>query len=446
MMTIKGSHTTADIMIDKIDDTTFKQISDMTNNSTFTNPIKIMPDCHAGTGSVIGFTMELGKKLNPELVGVDIGCGMLSVNIGKHTFTDDNLKTIDEVIRKIIPMGFNIHNPETNKFNFEKEFDFKEVTKLIKVYVDKFYTGFDYSKFKLMIKKYSESLSKRKDCRKLLTRIENSVGTLGGGNHFIEFGKDENSNVWITIHSGSRNLGQQICKYHTNIAKLHNLIDVEKSKEMYQKELELLKLNNNPKDYNDLISELKIKYNNLSKKESNKGNKEYYLENDELKNYLIDMIIGQEYAKLNRKIMMQKILDYFSFSKIQVIESIHNYINFQDNIIRKGAISAHKDEVVIIPFNMRDGLIIAKGKGNKNWNYSAPHGAGRILSRMQAKRELSLSEFKKQMDGIYSSSIVKSVLDEAPDVYKDSNVIKKNIKETVEILYNVKPILNIKSK
>ena len=259
-------------------------------------------------------------------------------------------------------------------------------------------------------------------------------------NHFIEFGRDENDNVWITIHTGSRNLGQQICKYHTNVAKDY----VNKLTNTFNIKDEIEKIKNdksiNSSEYQKLFADLKLKHKSISDVSN-----DIYLEGSDLEDYLIDMVIGQVYAETNRREMMKRILDNFNFCVIDEIESVHNYIDFEDNMIRKGAIRAHKNEKLIIPWNMSDGLIIGIGRSNPDWNYSAPHGAGRVMSRSQAKRELSMEVFKEQMKDIYSTSVVESTIDEAPNVYKNHNMIEDAIIDTVEILHNVKPIINIKS-
>jgi RNA-splicing ligase RtcB len=423
MITIKGKYTSADVMIDDIEENCYKQINQFVNNVAMTNPIKIMPDCHAGKGSCIGFTMAFGDKLNPEIIGVDVGCGMLSLKLSKHIDAKD-LEDIDRKIREAVPMGTNTNNTDND---FKKSFDFKEVTKRLQREVT--YRGeFTEMQFNHMIEKFG--------CK--IGRIKSSIGSLGGGNHFIEIGKDEDGNYWLTIHTGSRNLGKQVCEYHTNVAKT---IVKDQITNEYQSAINDIKQNCDKSTWEDNFKQLKAIYGrNDSRNQDN-----YYLKDDHLIDYLEDMIVAQYYAEVNRSVIASKILEILNAKVDEKVESVHNYLDFDDNIIRKGAISSYEGQKLIIPWNMRDGLIIGKGKSNPDWNYSAPHGAGRVLSRSAAKRSIELDDFKGQMEGIYSTSVCSSTLDEAPDAYKDYQVIKNAIGPTVEILHTVKPILNIKA-
>lgn len=427
--TIKGKYTDAEIKIDKIEENCYKQINHIVNQSSFTTPIKIMPDCHAGKGICIGFTMKLTDKLAPTVVGVDIGCGVTSYNLGIPE-RELNLFKIEKDIRNKIPMGAN--HRHDNLINFERDFPWKKVTDLIQKNIDKNFKIFNYEYF-------YENIIKKFLCRQNV--IENSIGSLGGGNHFIEMGKDEDNNIWITVHSGSRNLGQQICQYHEKVAK--NIV-TDREYKLYQIELDKAKNHNNKSEINDKIKELKKKFG----RNDSRNQKIHYLSGDELKEYLIDMTFGQIYAEYNRDVMLKIICDIIGvqINKKRIVTSTHNYIDFRDMIIRKGAIRAYKNEKLIIPWNMRDGLIIGEGLSNQDWNYSAPHGAGRILSRTAARNELQLEEFVKEMQGICTTSVCKSTLDESPMAYKDSELIENSIGETVKILTKVKPIMNIKDK
>jgi len=276
------------------------------------------------------------------------------------------------------------------------------------------------------------------DCNQ--RRAENAIGTLGGGNHFIEVGKSEKGEYWITIHSGSRNFGKCVCEYHQNKAK--NLLD-------YSRKLTL----------NDAINHIRHTYkgDEISKR-IRAVKKELKLDfdidiahveplyNQDAMNYFLDMIFAQMYADFNRDTMIKIIMNYLDNDIVEQISSIHNYIDFKDFIIRKGAISCYTGKKEVIPFNMRDGLLIVEGKSNPKWNFSGPHGAGRVLSRGQANRILDVDKFKKQMKGIVSTSVGQSTLDEAPDAYKDAKMIEEAIEPTATILERVKPVLNIKAK
>ncbi len=375
MITKKGKYNTANIMIDSIDDATDKQIQDFLNHPAFANSyIAIMPDTHAGKGAVIGFTMKMNDYLIPNVIGVDIGCGMLSA---KFDLSNIDLKKFDLFIKENIPSGFHIHT-DNRHFNQTLSRD------LVDIYDVCHKIGIDENK------------------------VIKSIGTLGGGNHFIEAGIDSKGFIWVTIHSGSRNFGLRVANYHQNKAK------------------EILKQYFSP--YVGTGLEFLVV-----------GTPEY---ND----YLSDLKIAQQYAALNRWYILREIINFFGNEPIKQISSVHNFID-EDNIIRKGATPAHEGEDVIIPFNMRDGIAICKGKGNPKYNYSAPHGAGRILSRVKAKEQLSVENFKKQMSdaGVYTSTATAETLDEAPDAYKDMNVILENIKETVDVVEMVKPIYNFKA-
>lgn len=378
MIQIKGKYNTATVFIDELDDVTKEQIQTMVNHPAFAKTrIAIMPDTHAGKGSVIGFTMRMNGYVIPNIVGVDIGCGMLAYNMGKQ---DIDLKSFDEFIKENVPSGFNIHKVYPDQCSITSEFLMRLKTTCLKT-------------------------------NQSIERVLFSMGTLGGGNHFIELDKAPNDDIWFVIHTGSRNFGLQIANWHQD--KARNLAKTMFLEEDKYKDLEYLPLDFGGRDYS------------------------------------LDMFTAQTYASENREMIAQIILKKFfkpgNMAKDR-IETIHNYISFTDNIVRKGAVSAQLNERLIIPFNMRDGIAICKGKGNLKYNFSAPHGAGRILSRNKAKATLSLDEFKKSMEGIYSSCINQGTLDESPMAYKDMNIILDNIKDTVDVEFLMKPIYNFKAE
>lgn len=368
--------------------------------------VRIMPDVHAGKGCVIGFTGDLGDKVIPNIVGVDIGCGMLCVGLGN---IDLNLERLDEVIRKYVPSGFNVHN--------ERKYKFIELEQL---------------------KCYREL----KDTK----RLERSIGTLGGGNHFIEVDIDEDNNKYLVIHTGSRNLGKQVAEYYQELANQLCNYNIREYKEKQQEIIKTYKELGRKQEIQSALEELKKEY----QVNKNKIPKDLaYLEGKYREDYLHDMKICQEFATLNRDSIAREILfNYFTKELIPVctkFETIHNYISFEDNIVRKGAISAREGEKVLIPMNMRDGCIIAIGKGNDDWNQSAPHGAGRIMTRMKAKETFKLDEFKDSMKGIYTTSVNENTIDEAPFVYKPMQEIIDCISDTVNIIKIIKPIYNFKA-
>lgn len=394
MIEVPGKYTTAKIMIDQLDELCMSQIVEMINHKVFTNQVRIMPDCHPGEGSVIGFTMPMGDKIIPNIVGVDIGCGMLSCCVGKLDVVDDYLE-LDQIIRDRIPFGFDIN--KKSKIRVDKEF--AEVCKRI---------GID---FEYAIK---------------------SLGSLGGGNHFIEIGKSELTGTWITVHSGSRNFGKKVCEFWQDKAsardKPNTRIKIDEIKALYPKE-----------QWEQKVKEYKEAQRNI------KPSKLDYLDGDNKDNYIKDMRQAQEYAKTNRLLMMNDILSILGIvTPIDTIETVHNFIDPTDHIIRKGAIRSYIGERMIIPFNMKAGLLICEGKSNPDWNFSAPHGAGRVHSRAQAKELLDLEKFKDDMKDVFSTSVGAGTIDESPDAYKDPKIIEEAIEPTAKILDRVIPVLNMK--
>lgn len=368
--------------------------------------VRIMPDVHAGKGCVIGFTADLGDKVIPNIVGVDIGCGMLTVELGN---IDLNLETLDKIIRDNVPSGRNVH--EGRPFAYDKLKDLRCYREL-------------------------------KDTK----RLERSIGTLGGGNHFIEVDVDENGTKYLIIHTGSRNLGKQVAEYYQNLA-----IEIMQGKdELYTKQEQLIaeyKAQGRRNEIQKAIKELHRKFNpnplNIPKELG-------YLTGKYREDYLHDMEICQQFASLNRYEIANNIVGNLfgadiAYWGLSMFETIHNYIEFGTNMVRKGAISAKDGQLLLIPINMRDGCILGKGKGNEDWNCSAPHGAGRIMSRSKAKEMVSLEEFEKSMEGIFTTSVNQSTIDESPMVYKPMTEIAENIADTVDILKILKPIYNYKA-
>lgn len=419
------------IFTNNIEDKARKQIDLLLDQEPFKDcKVRIMPDVHAGKGCVIGFTADLGDRVIPNIVGVDIGCGMLCVELGNIEL---NLERLDKVINEFVPSGRNVHS--------ERKYKFLELQQL---------------------KCYRNLIDTK--------RIEKSAGTLGGGNHFIEIDVDEENNKYLVIHTGSRNLGKQVAEYYQNLA-----VELCSGKEEYFKQKEeIIKSYKEQGRKNEIQAKLKELYREYKDKQPNIPKELCYLTGKYREDYLNDMKICQIFASDNRFCIAKQILcNYFELpyytgyrsvrlrpiptpntlytqdivsKDFYYFETIHNYISFEDNIVRKGAISAKKGERVIIPINMRDGSIIAVGKGNEDWNNSAPHGAGRIMSRMKAKETLQLEEFARSMKGIYTTSIAEETIDEAPFVYKPMQEIIDNIKDTVEILKIIKPIYNFKAR
>lgn len=359
--------------------------------------IRIMPDVHAGSGCVIGFTGDLGDKVIPNIVGVDIGCGVRVVELGK---VDINLKELDEYIKKNIPSGLTVNS------TIQKEFDLKQL----------------YC--------YDELQN--------VNRLELSCGSLGGGNHFIEVDVDEEDNKYLVIHTGSRNLGLQVAKIYQEkaIAYCHN----GALKGLIEELVKDYKAKGKQSELSSAIKELREQH-----KEYTTPKELCFLEGKGKDDYLHDMKICQEFAVLNRETIAKKIVKFLNVIPKAQFESVHNYID-DTNMVRKGAISAHKGDKVIIPLNMRDGSIIGIGKGNQDWNESAPHGAGRIMSRSEAKQTLQLDDFIRVMSGIYTTTATIETIDESPMAYKNANDIISKIGETVDVVNVIKPIYNFKAK
>jgi RNA-splicing ligase RtcB len=440
MFEVRGKYTTAKIMIDGLDDETMRQIHGFINNPAFTNPVAIMPDAHAGKSSVVGFTMLLGSKLIPNTIGVDIGCGILSLNIGKTL--PKTLADIDTVIRAKVPFGFNTH--ERPIINMEKDFPWGDTFKKARDFALAFQNKFE-TELKPPFYDMDWFLKKCADInhRDSVHRMICSLGSLGGGNHFLETGISDTGDHWFTIHTGSRNFGKCLCEYWQGLGakklrKDRKVLDLT----------EIEDIKNSTKDGKEIfrrIKEVKTKFK--ERDEAMKGldiKEREWLESEDATSYLFDMIFAQAYAEQNRKCIAEIVCDILKVEPIDQIETVHNFIDFRDFIIRKGAIRSYNGERMVIPFNMRDGILICEGKSNPEWNYSAPHGAGRVMSRGQAKKRLDLETFKKQMTGIYSSSIGRGTLDESPDAYKDFKVIEQAITPTATIIGRIKPIHNMK--
>lgn len=398
MIEINGKYSSAKVFTDIIEQSAVSQITELCNQEfTAGERIRIMPDVHTGVGCVIGTTMTITDKIVPNLVGVDIGCGMETVRIkGRHL----ELMQLDKLIYSRIPSGFDVRD---TPHRYISEIDLTEL-------------------------KCAKNVN--------LDRAELSLGTLGGGNHFIEADKGSDGRVWLVIHSGSRHLGVEVAKYY--------------------QEQGYRQLNGSGREeINKLIADLKAqgrqteirrelkKYENTKRTAIPKHLA--YVSGQLFDDYIHDMRIVQKFAELNRKAMMDEILKGMKLTAEERFTTVHNYIDTENMILRKGAVSARAGEKLLIPINMRDGSLICIGKGNPDWNYSAPHGAGRLMSRSTAKESFTVSEFKKQMKGIYSTSISAGTLDECPMAYKNMDDIVGNIGGTAEITDIIKPVYNFKA-
>ena len=406
------------IFTDNIEQEAIDQINTLLEQPAFADcKIRIMPDVHAGAGCVIGFTADLGDKVIPNIVGVDIGCGMFTVELGRidtgingktdssivNYVTDIDYKKLDNVIRTCIPSGRNVHE--------EINYIFPELKNLR-----------CYNKLKN------------------IDWLERSMGTLGGGNHFIEIDEGFEGRKYLVIHTGSRNLGKQVADYYQNLA-VELMIGRDKLAYERDRLIAEYKDQGRSSEIQDAIKELR----NTWRKKTNDIPKELcYLTGKYRDDYIYDMKICQRFAKQNRLMIALKIMLSMGWYSIDIFETVHNYID-ESNMIRKGAISAKKGEKVLIPINMRDGSLLCVGKGNEDWNCSAPHGAGRIMSRSKARESISMESFRESMTGIYTTSVCESTIDESPMAYKSMNEIINNIKDTVDILDVLKPVYNFKA-
>ena len=398
MFEIKGKRNTAICYASVIEEEAVEQIRRMCDYEfTEGSRIRIMPDVHAGKACTIGTTMTIQDKVVPNIVGVDIGCGMYTVSLGKHEIDFDKL----DAAAYFIPSGMNVWEEPQEYFALEQLRCYQEL--------------------------------------KNLSRLEKSLGTLGGGNHFIEIDQAADGSKYLVIHSGSRNLGKQVAEFYQRLA-----IDLNKGKETYLEEREKIirtyKAQGRTQEIQAALD--RISWN---QRETSIPEDLCFLYGTDLEDYLHDVEICQQFARRNRELMAEILIDRAGLSRGECFHTIHNYIDTEEMILRKGAIAAHKDEKVLIPINMRDGSVLAVGKGNEEWNFSAPHGAGRIMSRRVAKSSLSMEEYQETMKGVYTTSISASTLDEAPMAYKSLNDIIGVIRESVDVIDVMKPIYNFKA-
>lgn len=396
-MEIKGKFNTAIVFAEIVDDFAIGQITELCCQEAFAGAkIRIMPDVHAGAGCTIGTTMTVTDRLVPNLVGVDIGCGMLAANVTG----DMDWEKLDSVIRAKVPCGFYVHDngqklPELDRLRCHDHVD--------------------------------------------INRAQKSIGTLGGGNHFIEVDRASGGTLYLVIHTGSRNLGKQVAEYYQHLA-----VELNQGREEYFKKRNALiaeyKAAGRRKEIQAALKELHWADKPLSVPEDL-----CFLYGEHLDNYLHDVEICQQFARRNRELIAQILLERAGLTGADGFHTIHNYIDTDEMILRKGAIAAHKGEKVLIPINMRDGSVLAIGRGNPEWNYSAPHGAGRLMSRGAARETLSMEAYTEAMKGIYTTSVNLSTIDEAPMAYKALEDIIDVIRDSVDVVDIMKPIYNFKA-
>lgn len=398
MIEVQGKYNKAKIFTDVVDSTSIAQVLELCNQKfTMGSRIRMMPDIHAGAGCTIGTTMTVTDKVVPNLVGVDIGCGMETVRI-REKFVD--LQKLDQVIHEKIPSGFAIRDRAHGYLN----------------------------KIDLTSLCCAPHIK--------MSRAEKSIGTLGGGNHFIEMDKDDDGNLYLVIHSGSRHLGVEVANYYQNEAyKVLNHTDEAAIKELVAQ----MKAAGREKQIEKEIKRVKaIKQTNIPKSLA-------YVSGALFEQYIHDMKIVQQYAMFNRQAMVDEIVRGMGFHVEEQFTTIHNYIDTEAMILRKGAVSSKTGEKLLIPINMRDGSLLCVGKGNEDWNFSAPHGAGRLMSRAEAKKSFTVEEFEEQMSKVFTTSVNRATLDECPMAYKDIQDILNNIGPTAEVIKIIQPIYNFKA-
>lgn len=404
MQIVNGKYNSAKVFIDTCEDSCIDQIRSLLDQEPFHDAkVSIMPDCHAGKSCVIGFTADLGDKIIPNIVGVDIGCGMLTVELGK---IDIDYAKFDEIVRTYVPSGREVNEGRLMRFSKIQEMKcFREL----------------------------------EDTRKM----ERAIGSLGGGNHFIEIDVDDEENKYLVIHTGSRQLGIQVCEIYQKKA-----IGLHTGKEALWDEEERIKREykaaGRRSEIHNILMEL---HRNFRQTPPDVPVDLCFLTGKYSQDYLYDMKICQEYADENRHMIAKQIVEHYGLNPVGEFTTVHNYIDHDSNIIRKGAVSAKKGEQLLIPINMRDGSLICVGKGNEDWNYSAPHGAGRLFSRTEAFNRFTVEEFEKTMRdaGIFTTCVNHSTLDESPFAYKGMDDIVSNIEPTADIVKVIKPVYNFKA-
>lgn len=398
MFILEGKYNTAKIFTDLVDNESISQVINMLNQPFAEGQtIRMMPDIHAGAGCTIGTTMTVTDKVCPNLIGVDIGCGMYVIQLEEKSI---DFELLDKCIRQYVPSGFSIR--ETPHKNVKS-------TSI-------------------------EDLYCSSNCD--LLRAEKSIGTLGGGNHFIEVDRDEEGNLWLVIHSGSRHLGMEVASFYQKSA-VKNLHEVPHN--LIQDTIQRLKEEGRHKEIQDTLQKLKSPFTSVP-------DSLCWCDGYLFDHYVHDMKITQEFANINRKTIAEVIMHHMNLHKgKEEFTTIHNYLDTDSMILRKGAVSAKSGETLLIPMNMRDGSLICVGKGNADWNYSAPHGAGRLMSRSEARKQIDMEEFKNSMANVWTTSVGTGTIDEAPMAYKPMESIVSNISDTVKIVNVIKPVYNFKA-
>ena len=482
---LAGAHTTARVMVDDeslVEEGCMEQIQELIDHPAFTEPVRIMPDTHWGAGAPIGFTMGLGERIVPNIVGVDVGCGMAATNLGEELPLDDAER--ERRVREAVPMGRSVHDYDDAPHLVEA-FPFERANRVFEQFDNAFAERFgdhidpiefDFTSYDA---DYFESLCDRvlADQRQGIEHIIKGSGTLGGGNHFVEFGRArESDDYWLVVHSGSRYLGMSVAQYWQGTATSRRDIGAIRE-EIPDEYTEYLKFDPETVESTDLYTwvtggmgesyidkerlrrglsgtDIERAFDELgaiqqavqNESDDDRNTDLDWLEGREAHGYYVDMLFAQQYARWNRELMSDAICEVLDVDPVERWQSIHNYIDFRDLTIRKGATPAREGQRLVVPFNMAEGSVIARGRGNDEWHRTAPHGAGRVMSRTRAHDVVDMDEFADAMDGVYSESVVEGVRDEAPMAYKDAGRIAEALEPTAEIVDWLDAVHNLKAK
>ena len=481
---LAGAHTTARVMVEEeslVEEECMAQIQELIDHPAFTEPVRIMPDTHWGAGAPIGFTMPLADRVVPNIVGVDVGCGMAATKLGAELPLDDPER--ERQVREAVPMGRNVHDYDDAP-HLVAEFPFERANRVFErfdaAFAEKFGEHIDPIEFDFSgyDGEYFESLCDRvlADQRQGMDHVIKSAGTLGGGNHFVEFAEGrESGEYWLVVHSGSRYLGMSVAQYWQGTATDRRAIDeiraeipdeytqylqfdpeTVESRDLYAWvtggmgesyiDKERLRRELDGKEIEDAFDKLGRIQTAVQRDSGDDRNTELdWLEGREAHGYYVDMLFAQQYARWNRELMSDAICETLGVEPADRFQSVHNYIDFRDMTIRKGATPARESQRLVVPFNMAEGSVLARGKGNDEWLQTAPHGAGRVMSRSRAHDVVDMGAFADAMDGVYSESVVEGVRDEAPMAYKDAGRIVEALAPTAEVIEWLDAVHNLKA-
>ncbi len=489
---LTGAHTTARVLVEDeslVEESALAQVRELIDHPAFTEPVRIMPDTHWGAGAPIGFTMPLGDRIVPNVVGVDVGCGVAATNLGAELPLDDAAR--ERRVREAVPMGRSVHDYDDAPHLID-EFPFERANRVFEefdaAFAERFGERIDPIEFAFdgYDGDYFESLCDRvlADQRQGMGHVIRSVGTLGGGNHFVEFARaGESGDYWVVIHSGSRYLGKSVAEYWQSKATERR--NVERIRESLPERLhDYVKFDPETVDDRDLYewvtggkgeshirkervrsefegSDIEDAFDALAALRPGRGDDDDgdgdasdddgrntdldWLEGREAHGYYVDMLFAQQYARWNRERMSAEICEALGVDPTDRFQSVHNYVDFGDLTVRKGATPARDGQRLVVPFNMADGSVLARGKGNEAYHRTAPHGAGRVMSRGDAHDSVDMAEFADAMDGVYSESVVEAVRDEAPMAYKPADAIADALKPTAEVVDRLVPVHNLKA-